>query len=202
MLSTTTLQIAFNKTSPDPTQDRLRVLKRKGVKKSNKRVRFADDMEFGSFRTGQADPSNTSAAPNHYNEGDTKKGAPTLKPDIDPKDPKPLLPDTKPKDPKDPPGDKPKPSPEDDPKKPSLWSNLWSNFKKHAYIMVFIFMVIVLVDAFLRLKDRQTIKSLTAQLAQAIQPSTNSTTVSRNIIKPSSVFHMQPVEQVFSLFGM
>jgi len=152
-------------------------------------------MEFGSFRTGQADPSNTSAAPSHYNEGDTKKGAPTLKPDIDPKDPKTLLPDTKPKDPKDPPGDKPKPSPEDDPQKPSLWST----FKKYAYLMVFGFMVIVLVDAFLRRKDRNEIKSLREQLALNMSGGVLNTQMLKLGRKAS--FHMLPPAEVFNLFG-
>lgn len=195
MLSTTTLHIGFKKASPELTQDRLRIQNRKFDKISNKRVRFADDMEFGSFRTGQADPSNTSAAPSHYNEGDTKKGAPTLKPDIDPKDPKTLLPDTKPKDPKDPPGDKPKPSPEDDPQKPSLWST----FKKYAYLMVFGFMVIVLVGAFLRLKDRKKIKSLTDQLALNMSGGVLNTQMLKLGGKAS--FHMLPPAEVFNLFG-
>lgn len=201
MLSTTTLHIGFKKASPELTQDRLRIQNRKFDKISNKRVRFADDMEFGSFRTGQADPSNTSAAPSHYNEGDTKKGAPTLKPDIDPKDPKTLLPDTKPKDPKDPPGDKPKPSPEDDPQKPSLWST----FKKYAYLMVFGFMVIVLVGAFLRLKDRKKIKSLTDQLALNTVPKANvpGGVLNTQMLKlgRKASFHMLPPAEVFNLFG-
>lgn len=76
MLSSTTLQVAFNKTSPEPTKDRLRITNRKKNNKTKKRVRF-------EIRTGYPNTPHKNTLSNNYKASAYKNGKTiTRKPSI------------------------------------------------------------------------------------------------------------------------
>lgn len=62
----TTLQVAFDKTSPEPTKDRLRIQNRKNTKESKKRVR-------STTRTGNPHSSHKGGSPRRYGSSKYKK---------------------------------------------------------------------------------------------------------------------------------
>ena len=197
MLSTTTLQIAFDKTSPNPTQDRLRVLKRKGVKKSKKRVRFAESPPFDYFRTGHTDPSNTGASPHHYEEGDAEKGATMRKQDLKPKNPTTLKPDIKPKDPTNPTGYKLKDPASDKTQDPSIGPPREPQ-RGYSFPNWVIFILIGILGSIL---VWEIYEYISRRISRTGSPPGGPASVNMLNTSRNPTFHMLPPAEVYSLFG-